>query len=119
MFPKKGKDFLYITLYLIIFLVLIRWLTKYFLPDHNAKRELGIISLLVITAFTPITAMVSPTISTFVYAQNDSSNKNAKSSNPGRYVILNFDDSHRSQIDYAKPVLDKYGFKATFFHVCG
>ena len=36
-----------------------------------------------------------------------------------KLVILNFDDSHDSQIVYAKPILDKYGFKVTFFEVCG
>jgi peptidoglycan/xylan/chitin deacetylase (PgdA/CDA1 family) len=35
-----------------------------------------------------------------------------------RYVIINFDDSHQSDYTYAKPILDKYGFKATFFEVC-
>jgi peptidoglycan/xylan/chitin deacetylase (PgdA/CDA1 family) len=90
-----------------------------FLPDDNAKRELGIISLFVITFFILIIAMVSPIILTYVYAQNDASNKNTNTNNPTKYVILNFDDSHRSQIEYAKPILDKYGFKATFFHLCG
>jgi peptidoglycan/xylan/chitin deacetylase (PgdA/CDA1 family) len=33
-------------------------------------------------------------------------------------VILNFDDSLRSQHTNAKPILDKYGFKATFYVVC-
>jgi peptidoglycan/xylan/chitin deacetylase (PgdA/CDA1 family) len=46
-------------------------------------------------------------------------NSSSESSKPNRYVILNFDDSHASQIEYAKPILDKYGFKATFFPVCG
>jgi peptidoglycan/xylan/chitin deacetylase (PgdA/CDA1 family) len=35
-----------------------------------------------------------------------------------RYIVLNFDDSYKSQITYAKPILDKYGFKAMFFQVC-
>jgi len=35
-----------------------------------------------------------------------------------KIIILNFDDSYKSQFTYAKPILDKYGFKATFFHVC-
>jgi Polysaccharide deacetylase len=34
-----------------------------------------------------------------------------------KYVIINFDDS-QSDYTYAKPILDKYGFKATFFEVC-
>jgi hypothetical protein len=37
---------------------------------------------------------------------------------PNKVVIINFDDSYKSQFTYAKPILDRYGFKATFFHVC-
>jgi peptidoglycan/xylan/chitin deacetylase (PgdA/CDA1 family) len=33
-------------------------------------------------------------------------------------VILNFDDGFQNQYTYAKPILDKYGFKASFFVVC-
>jgi peptidoglycan/xylan/chitin deacetylase (PgdA/CDA1 family) len=36
-----------------------------------------------------------------------------------KFVIINFDDSHESDYTYAMPILDKYGFKATFFEVCG
>jgi peptidoglycan/xylan/chitin deacetylase (PgdA/CDA1 family) len=35
-----------------------------------------------------------------------------------KVVIINFDDSHQSDYTYAKPILDKYGLKATFFEVC-
>jgi peptidoglycan/xylan/chitin deacetylase (PgdA/CDA1 family) len=35
-----------------------------------------------------------------------------------KVVIINFDDSHESDYTYAKPILDKYGFKAKFFEVC-
>jgi peptidoglycan/xylan/chitin deacetylase (PgdA/CDA1 family) len=35
-----------------------------------------------------------------------------------KVAILNFYDSDKSQITNAKPILDKYGFKATFFIVC-
>ena len=35
-----------------------------------------------------------------------------------KFVIINFDDSHESEYTNAKPILDKYGFKATFFEVC-
>jgi peptidoglycan/xylan/chitin deacetylase (PgdA/CDA1 family) len=35
-----------------------------------------------------------------------------------KFVIINFDDSHESDYTYAKPILDKYRFKATFFEVC-
>ena len=33
-------------------------------------------------------------------------------------VILNFDDNRLSQYTGAKPILDKYGYKATFYVVC-
>jgi Polysaccharide deacetylase len=36
---------------------------------------------------------------------------------PTRLAIINFDDGYRSQFTNAKPILDKYGFKATFFIV--
>ena len=39
--------------------------------------------------------------------------------NNGKVIIINFDDSFKNQFLYAKPILDKYGFKATFFEVCG
>ncbi|MDQ6862545.1 MAG: polysaccharide deacetylase family protein [Thermoproteota archaeon] len=39
--------------------------------------------------------------------------------NNNKVVIINFDDSFKNQVLYAKPILDKYGFKATFFEVCG
>jgi len=35
-----------------------------------------------------------------------------------KVVILNFDDGRKSQFTEAKPILDKYGFKATFYIVC-
>jgi peptidoglycan/xylan/chitin deacetylase (PgdA/CDA1 family) len=38
--------------------------------------------------------------------------------NSNKIVILTFDDAWKSQYTNAKPILDKYGFKATFFTVC-
>ena len=35
-----------------------------------------------------------------------------------KVVILNFYDDVKSQFTNAKPILDKYGFKGTFFIVC-
>ena len=45
-------------------------------------------------------------------------NNNINNNNGDKFVIINFDDSHESDYTYAKPILDKYGFKATFFEVC-
>ena len=35
-----------------------------------------------------------------------------------KVVIINFDDNRKGQFTIAKPTLDKYGFKATFYAVC-
>ena len=40
-------------------------------------------------------------------------------SSSNKVVMINFDDGHKSQLIYAKPILDKYGFKASFFLICG
>ncbi len=42
----------------------------------------------------------------------------AKNSLGAKMVILSFDDSTLGQYTVAKPILDKYGFKGTFFTVC-
>jgi peptidoglycan/xylan/chitin deacetylase (PgdA/CDA1 family) len=42
--------------------------------------------------------------------------KGVSSSN--KVVMIGFDDGWKSQITYAKPILDKYGLKASFFVVC-
>ena len=53
---------------------------------------------------------------------NDTKSDDTRGSNSraniGRVVIINFDDSYKSQYILAKPILDKYVFKATFFAVC-
>ena len=46
------------------------------------------------------------------------SSMNSNTNGDGKVVIINFDDSHESDYTYAKSILDKYGFKATFFEVC-
>jgi Polysaccharide deacetylase len=35
-----------------------------------------------------------------------------------KVIMIGFDDGWKGQITYAKPILDKYGFKASFFVVC-
>lgn len=45
-------------------------------------------------------------------------NTTAVPENSSKIVILTFDDSRKSQYLYAEPILQKCGFKATFFTVC-
>jgi peptidoglycan/xylan/chitin deacetylase (PgdA/CDA1 family) len=40
-------------------------------------------------------------------------------SSSNKVVMINFDDGYKSQLIYGKPILNKYGFKASFFIVCG
>ena len=48
-----------------------------------------------------------------------SSGNNVGSTNSNdKVIMINFDDSYKTQLLYAKPILDQYGFKATFFEVC-
>ena len=44
---------------------------------------------------------------------------NTLSDRSNKVVMINFDDGLKSQLIYAKPILDKYGFKASFFIICG
>ncbi|HEY7083157.1 MAG TPA: polysaccharide deacetylase family protein, partial [Nitrososphaeraceae archaeon] len=39
-------------------------------------------------------------------------------SHPSKVVILTFGDTLKSQFTNAKPILDKYGFKGSFFITC-
>jgi peptidoglycan/xylan/chitin deacetylase (PgdA/CDA1 family) len=50
---------------------------------------------------------------------DDKSNGGNNLSGNVKVVMINFDDGYKSHFLYAKPILDKYGFKATFFIVCG
>jgi peptidoglycan/xylan/chitin deacetylase (PgdA/CDA1 family) len=49
-------------------------------------------------------------------ASSDKTNDNMNGND--KVVMINFDDGYKSHFLYAKPILDKYGFKASFFIVC-
>ncbi len=82
-------------------------------------NEWRIQALLVFTAVTlssvTSTAFFLPTISYSQLSPTPSSNNIANT----KVVILSFDDNRKGDFTYAKPILDKYGFKATFFIICG
>jgi peptidoglycan/xylan/chitin deacetylase (PgdA/CDA1 family) len=52
------------------------------------------------------------------YAQQQQQQASSTTSNSGKIVILTFGDTLKGQITTAKPILDKYGFKASFFITC-
>jgi peptidoglycan/xylan/chitin deacetylase (PgdA/CDA1 family) len=56
---------------------------------------------------------------TFVSIRSSSSIQSGPPRSAGnKVVMINFDDGYKSQFLYAKPVLDQYGFKASFFIPC-
>ena len=70
----------------------------------------------VVALFTvTLTAFFLPAIS---YSQLSSTQPSNNIANT-KVVILSFDDNRKGNFTYAKPILDKYGFKATFFIICG
>jgi peptidoglycan/xylan/chitin deacetylase (PgdA/CDA1 family) len=54
-----------------------------------------------------------------MYAQPNTSSSISNPALNNKLVILTFGDTLKSQFDIAKPILDKYNFKASFFITCG
>ena len=50
--------------------------------------------------------------------ENDDINNNNENENTDKYVILAFDRGYKTTFTKAKPILDKYDFKATIFVAC-
>ena len=88
-----------------------------------------IVSVILALAIIP-TGIYSTSLPVAVFGQSDDDNSSQDNednntpdssiSNSGnsKYVILTFDDGYKSQYTTAKPILDKYGFKGTFYVVC-
>jgi peptidoglycan/xylan/chitin deacetylase (PgdA/CDA1 family) len=64
-------------------------------------------------SFVPNTSLA---LSSRPYGVNNNNNNHQNGNK--RVVILNFDDGWKSQYTNATPILNKYGFKATFYVVC-
>jgi len=76
-------------------------------------------AIILITFLIGAAAIATPNVA---YSQSVSSVPNNAGINTGtnnnKVVILNFDDVYESQYINAKPILDKYGYKATYYVVC-
>jgi peptidoglycan/xylan/chitin deacetylase (PgdA/CDA1 family) len=73
-----------------------------------------LVSAIIVIAFITIIIGFSLPITTF--GQLEIQQKDSRTNN--KVVILTFGNGPKSQYTYAKPILDKYGFKASFFVVC-
>jgi len=62
---------------------------------------------------------MEPSSSFIVVRESSNTADNRNLIGNDKVVILSFDDNRKGDITYAKPILDKYGFKATFFVICG
>jgi len=79
----------------------------------------SLVSLLVLISITSVfTLYILPQNITGKSASANNSTVLGVTTFPTRLAIINFDDGYKSQFTNAKPILDIYGFKATFFIVC-
>jgi peptidoglycan/xylan/chitin deacetylase (PgdA/CDA1 family) len=81
---------------------------------------ISIVNLLLIILITSVFASHNPSaISQDMASKNASASAIANVSEVHtRLAIINFDDGYKSHFINAKPILDMYGFKASFFIVC-
>jgi peptidoglycan/xylan/chitin deacetylase (PgdA/CDA1 family) len=93
---------------------------KYF-SNTNDKKSLQV--LIVIGCCFAIAILITNGFlanpSTNSIGNSIGGNNSSHNSNTSKVVILSFDDNRKGDFTYAKPILDKYGFKATFFIICG
>ncbi len=92
-------------------------------PDQKINEKLGVSSPLVNSAGPHLSEKADDySTSTQMRPDNKESESEKSSLNPrtndDKIAIINFDDNWKSQYQYAKPILDKFQFKATFYVVC-
>jgi len=83
--------------------------------ECNEWRVQALLVFAVALFIVTLTSFFLPAISYSQLSPTQPSNNNANT----KVVILSFDDNRKGDFTYAKPILDKYGFKATFFIICG
>ena len=87
--------------------------------DNIDRPKLVLLLVLLFTLIIIISAFSAAmaTLPSFSLKNIDAVAKNNNDYN-SKVVILTFGDTYKSQFTTAKPILDKYGFKASFFITC-
>jgi len=83
------------------------------MKNRNNSSQISMRSLIIILALITPSTLFTPHSS---YAQLI--NSPTSSSDNNKVVILTFGDTEKSQFTTAKPTLDQYGYKASFFITC-
>jgi peptidoglycan/xylan/chitin deacetylase (PgdA/CDA1 family) len=78
----------------------------------------GALSFLSISQIATSCQLESGNTETYKNDVSGGSSQGSSNNNNNKVVIVNLYDSNKNQFTNAKPILDKYGFKATFFIVC-
>jgi len=99
-----GLRLIRVVLFGILFTLVV--LAPFYVPLAESKSSAGLGSSVTLQRNTGAANSAN------VHTGNNFNNTNTK------VVMINFDDSYKTQVLYAKPILDQYGFKATFFEVC-
>jgi peptidoglycan/xylan/chitin deacetylase (PgdA/CDA1 family) len=95
----------------------------------NVNFSFSILNLILVLAIIA-SGIYSTSLPISVFSQSDDDDRSSKDNNDNnrdnsisnsgnsKFVILTFDDGYKSQYTTVKPILDKYGFKGTFYVVC-
>jgi peptidoglycan/xylan/chitin deacetylase (PgdA/CDA1 family) len=89
--------------------------------ERNTRSSIYFIIIFLSLSILLVTNVVVllPITSYSQSSSNITSANNNIANNSSKIIILGFDDNRKGDFTYAKPILDKYGFKATFFIICG
>src|ERR671915_1370418 len=82
----------------------------------SIRRYGALLSSIVIFIVVFVIIVIGFSLPITTYSQLEIQQKESSSNN--KVVILSFGNAPKSQYTDAKPILDKYGFKASFFVVC-